>query len=383
MFENIVDSFLTAAKINGESGNEKDVVIYIKKKFEELNIDLVEDNAGKAFGGNAGNLIGYYPGTIKEASPILIAAHMDTIEPTTNLNPIIKDKIIKSDGKTILGADDRVGISVLLEVMAYIINNKVPSGPIFLAFTVAEEIGMYGSGNLSREKLKAKFGFVFDSSANPGDIIISAPSSTKLIIKIIGKAAHAAVQPEDGINSIKIAADAINKIDTGRITKTCTVNFGIISGGKAINIVPDSVVIEGEVRSFDENEAQQMIKNIHSIFEASSKNFGGKIVFETFQKYKSFNLPSDSDAVEIAKIGIAAAGYNAIIIQYPGGSDANKINELGIPTVNLGLGYRNVHTHKEFVSIKNLKASANIALSICKTAAVYNNKIEKVLPEGQ
>ena len=367
----LVELFLNLVRINGESGNEKEPADFIKAKLNDLGISYREDTAGEIFGGSQGNILGYYPGTLDSVPPILFSSHMDTIEPTSGISTKIEDGIIRSSGNTILGADDRAGVAIVLTVLETIIKNKITTGPIYLAFTVAEEIGMYGAKNLTDIDPELKTGFVFDSSALPGKIITTAPASSTFYIKVIGKAAHAAVQPEEGINAIKIAADAISKIDSGRISPESTANFGMIQGGKAVNIVPDEIIIEGEVRSTDSKQLKDKFDEIKSIFNSSALNYGGKIEMEINNKYPSFKLTANSPVVEIAQNAIRAVGLEPENIIYPGGSDANVYNNHGIETVNLGLGYRNVHSHSEYMEISKLKSAADIGLEIARRAAEY------------
>lgn len=377
----VLDTFLSLVKIDGASGNEKDVAAFIKKRLTELNISVSEDNAGETFGGNSGNLICYYPGIVKDATPILIAAHMDSVEPTKNIKPIIDDGIIKSDGSTILAADDRVGVTAILESLSEIVENNITTGPIYIVFTVAEEIGMYGSKFLKRESLPVELGFVFDSSAKPGDIITIAPSSHYMEIKVIGKAAHAAVQPENGINAIKMASEAITQLENGRVSETCTINFGVINGGKAINVVPSEVIIQADVRSIKEEESKFWREKISTVFNETAEEYKGKCEINIVEKYKSFNLDSDNNVVKIASKGIEDIGLQPNNIQYPGGSDANIINSIGIPCVNLGLGYRNVHSTREYISIENLVKSVELGLSIYKAVLEYKNIVNEVSTE--
>ena len=369
--QRLLDTFLTLVCINGPSGNEAKVAEYIKQSLTELEIPWQEDRAGSTFGGNSGNIIATLEG-INNLPEIFLCSHMDTIQPTLRLNPTIgKDGTIASDGTTILGADDRAGIAIILEIVRTIKENAIDTLPINLIFTVAEEIGMFGSKYLSVGKINSKIGFVFDSSADPGKIITTAPAAVKVKIKIKGKAAHAAVQPEQGINAITIACNAIAKMKVGRISNTCTVNFGVIKGGTLINVIPEEVEIDGEIRSLLEPELLDQINLMQSIFEETTKQGGGKLEFLITRKYYSFNLAEDNDVVVIAKNAIEKTGSVPVSIKYTGGSDANVFNALGIPTVNLGIGFRNVHSDSEFIPSSNLLKAACIGLEIVNSSLEF------------
>ncbi|MFZ5947181.1 MAG: M20/M25/M40 family metallo-hydrolase [Stygiobacter sp.] len=367
----LVTQFLQLVEINGSSGRERDVADYLKNKLNRLCIETTEDCAGDSFNGTAGNLVGRMKGTLPYLPAILLCAHMDTIQPTLGIKPVITNGTIATDQSTILGADDRAGVAIILEVIELLQKENIPHGPIEIIFTVGEEIGMRGAKYLQVSDLKAKMGFVFDSSAEPRSIVIEAPASILFEIRIIGKAAHAAVSPEKGINAIQIASQAIANLKMGRFGETGTVNVGIISGGKATNIVPDEVLVKGEVRCPNEIDLQKQMGVIEEQFRQHAQAAGASIKFTADRKYSGFSLDENSQVVQIAKKAISAAGYEPKPIKYPGGSDANILNENGIPTVNLGVGFNNVHSPMESIAIENLVALTKIGLNIIRQSQNY------------
>lgn len=361
--ERLVESFVELVKIDGKSGNEKEVALFLEKKLKELGLTVRIDNADETFEGNSGNVIGYLEGRNKDKEPILLSAHMDTVEATTNINVIIEDGIIKTDGKTILGADDRAGIACILETLLLIKENNLDHPPIYVVFSVAEEIGMWGAKNISPEEVKAKYGFIFDSSAKAGKVITEAPTSARLDIIIKGKSAHAAVAPEKGINAIKIAGNAISRLTPGRF-EAGTFNIGTINGGKATNIVPDCVEISAECRSFDDAILHKKVDEIKNIFQEETDKFSGELEFSYSEKYNCFKLEESNKTVQLAFEAIRETGVEPESISFTGGSDANIYSNLGIPTVNIGTGYVGAHTHNEHISIDELYFDAKVTLNI-------------------
>lgn len=366
--------FLRLVEIDGPSGRERSVADYLKGELARMGVETIEDGAGNSFGGTAGNLVGRKRGTLSNAPSILMCAHMDTIQPTLGIKPVITNGTIATDQSTILGADDRAGVAIILEVLTLLQKENIPHGPIEVVFTVGEEIGMWGAKYLQVSDLTAKMGFVFDSSAAPRNIIIEAPGSILFETRIIGKAAHAAVSPEKGINAIKIASQMIANLQMGRIGETGTVNIGTIQGGKATNIVPDEVFLKGEVRSPNETELQKQIGAIEEQFRQRAQEAGASIEFTTNRKYKGFSLDENSRVVQIAQEAIRTEGLQPKLISYPGGSDANILNEKGIPTVNLGVGFNNVHSPSESIAIENLVLLSKIGVSIIRAVSNHNNK---------
>jgi len=366
--DRLTKKFLQLVEIDGPSGHERDVADFLSGELNRLGLEVREDQAGEAFGGTAGNLIARKKGTISDAPSILFCAHMDTIQPTRGIRTVITNGTIATDQSTILGADDRAGLAIILETLELLEHRNIPHGPIEVVFTVGEEIGMWGSKHLQVSELVSRTGFVFDSSAPPGAIIVEAPGSIAFEIRVVGKAAHAAVSPEKGINAIQVASRAVADLPLGRFGDTGTINVGIIQGGKAINIVPDEVILKGEVRSPIESELQEKIAYIEDQFVRQAKNAGAHVEFKSNRKYNGFRLGDHEAVVQLAMNAVTTAGLQPSTIRYAGGSDANILNEKGIQTVNLGVGFSNVHSSLESIAIEHLVTLSNIGVQLTQMA---------------
>ena len=256
--ERMVENFINMAKISSPSLKEREVADYIKKELESIGLEVIEDNAGEKTGGNSGNIIGILraPGKKK----VLLSAHMDTVLPCDKVNPIIENGIIKSDGTTVLGGDDKAGIANIIEAIRVIKENNFDHPEIIVVCSIAEEIGLLGAKNFDIEKYAPDYSFILDSSGKPGIAIIQTPYSAKGEMKIIGKPAHAGIAPENGINALTVAAHAITKIKLGRIDSETTSNIGVVRGGEAVNIVMPEVTLHYEARSFSGEKLDSLLK---------------------------------------------------------------------------------------------------------------------------
>ena len=173
---------------------------------------------------------------------------MDTVTPTTNLEILREGDRFRSNGKTILGADDKTGIAACIELITVLKENNLHHRPLELIFTTCEEIGLLGAKAFDYSLLKSQYGFALDSTRS-GKVITGAPAANRIKIEVHGKAAHSGLEPETGINALSIAAEALSRLPMGKLNKITTTNFGLISGGTATNIIPETVKLEGEVRS--------------------------------------------------------------------------------------------------------------------------------------
>ena len=351
--ERIVKRFLNYVKINSETKNEKEFALYLQKELEVMGFTTEFDQAGEAFGGNCGNLIAKLKGSLKKET-MLFSAHMDTVTPGNDIKAIIKDGVIYSDGTTILGGDDKAGIAAIVEGIQMILEDNIPHGDIELLFSVAEEGGLKGSGNLNMDLISAKEGFILDSSKLPGEIITNGPAQAKLQIKVYGKAAHAGVCPENGISAIQVLSRAVDRMDLLRIDEETTSNIGIVSGGTATNIVMPEIDVTAEVRSLDNTKLRKQMDHMIECLEVAAKEFNTTVDIKEDILYGSFNIKEDANVVNKAKKAFEALGINATTTFTGGGSDANILNDRGLEIINLGIGEKQAHTLKEHYYIKDL-----------------------------
>src|SRR5437868_13029552 len=261
--ERIKNLLLEFVQIDSHSRKEREIAERIKKYCEEMGAVVEIDDAGSKVGGNSGNVIARFKGTIAGAEPIMMSAHMDTVVPGEGVKPIIEGDIIRSDGTTVLGGDDKSGCAVIIETIRCLQEQNLPHTPIEAVFSICEEVGLLGAKHVDVSKLKAKYGLVFDSD-DPGFLFTKGPSANHMEFRIYGLESHAGVAPEEGISAIKMAAEAISAMKLGRIDDETTANIGVIRGGEATNIITNFVTLLGEARSLDEDkltaQTEHMIK---------------------------------------------------------------------------------------------------------------------------
>jgi tripeptide aminopeptidase len=296
---------------------------------------------------------------------------MDTVEPGRGIRPVINDDgTITSDGETILGADDKAGIAAVLECLRTIIDERIPHSGITVAFTIREETGLVGAKSLDPFP-RANYGFVLDATGPPGEIVVRAPSQDKITATVHGRAAHAGVNPEAGINAIYVAARAIAAMSLGRIDPETTANIGIITGGKAVNIVPDTVYLEGEVRSLKKAKREEHTALLCGIIEKTAREAGTRADICSTLLYDGYELGENNPVVQLAVTAARRCGLTPLLTQSGGGSDANILNTRGIPTVNLAVGMENVHTTSERIKVADLVSLTRLLVEITRSAGRF------------
>jgi tripeptide aminopeptidase len=354
----LVSTFLDLVQIEGKSREEKKVADYIKFQFKQLGITGTEDDTGSKINGNTGNLVYHLPATSNSGHRWLLLVHMDTVVPCTGITPVVKDNAIYSSGDTILGADDRAGVAIMLELTRQLVENKLPHNEVWMVFTVAEEVGLLGSTHLDYSPIKAEYGLVLDSAGAAGRITVRQPTSITIDATFLGKSAHAGVDPENGINAIQMASWAISQMPLGRLDSETTATIGLISGGSARNIIPDKTEIKGGARSHNPVMLDKQIATMKKCMEDAAQKYGGKVEIKMEESFKGYTFKENHPLVQHLLNSGKAAGLNPVLESTGGGSDANIVNLKGIPTVGLTVGYQNAHTTREYISIDDLIKSA-------------------------
>ena len=361
--DRIVSRFLDYVKIYSPSHKEGEFAKILKAALEDLGLTVYEDNAGEITGSNSGNLIGYLKGT-KDVDPIMLSAHMDTVTPCENIEPIIVDGVIKSKGNTILSADDKAGIVAIVEGIQHVQENKIPHGDIEVVFTICEEVGLLGAKNLDYSKIKSKNAYILDSGGTLGEVIVKGPAQSQISAKFHGKAAHAGLDPEKGISAIQMASRAINEMDLLRIDEETTANVGTIKGGAATNIVADYTEVMLEARSLSDDKLKKQVKHIVYTLSKSAKDFDGKVDIEVENAYPAFALEENQPILALIKNAIEKIGLKYVPTSTGGGSDTNIHNGKGINAVTLAIGMSNAHSVDEYISVEDLVKSTELVVSI-------------------
>ncbi|MGI5818664.1 MAG: M20/M25/M40 family metallo-hydrolase [Armatimonadota bacterium] len=349
--------FCELVSVDSPSLREAEVIALIGDRLAEMGIDAHTDDAADALGGNAGNLIARVPG-VAGAPTVLLNAHADTVEPGCGICPQVEDTVICSDGTTVLGADDKAGCTIILATLRHLLDEGLPHPPLEVIFTVAEEIGLCGAQAIDYDALESRMGYVLDGGRTMGVITHAAPSAYKLEWHVHGVAAHAGVCPERGVNSVRVAAEAIAEMPLGRLDVETTANIGVIRGGDATNIVPELTVVRGETRSHSEEKLERQRDLMVRAFESAAERHDATVDAEVTSTYRRFDIARDEPVLDYAWRSCERLGFEPQMERGGGGSDANVFNEHGVPSVILATGPAEVHTVNEWVDAHRMAESA-------------------------
>ncbi|MEK7517126.1 MAG: M20/M25/M40 family metallo-hydrolase [Patescibacteria group bacterium] len=348
----LTKTFFDLVKIDSPSGQEKKISSYLLRKFLSLGLSPHLDKQR--------NVFVKVPG---QGFPLLLSAHMDTVEPGRNIRPIIKNGIIKSDGTTILGADNKAAVAVLVEILKYLHAKKLNHRSLEIVFTASEEVANLGAANLDYGGVLAKEGYIFDNPNPIGTIISGSPFYNRFDISISGKSTHSS-KPQDGINVIPIFIHAMRDINLGKVSENTLVNIGVVRSGHVRNSVPGEMIIEGEVRSFLEKEVKEYSQNIIKTFFLVSKKHDAKIKTSVVRENSGYLYSQKDPFIKKTQDIMRDLRINPVLKKIWGCSDANIFLEKGIKVLNLGNGSKDTHTTRESISIDDLFKLSNLIFSI-------------------
>lgn len=351
--QRLVSAFLELVQIDAPPGEEQEISRSVAAKLSLLGLRPDIDGFH--------NLIVKTDG---QGKPLFLSAHMDRVEPGRGIKPLVEEGVIKSDGSTILAADDVAGVAAILEGLQSLFEDGSAHLPLEIALSCKEEVGLVGAKGLDVSRLLAREGVVLDSSGPVGRIIIASPSHNHINATITGRAAHAGVSPERGIDAIRIAAKAIARMRLGRLDKETTANIGLIHGGSARNVVADKVELVGEARSRSPRKLEKQTRAMRKELERAAKPYSAKVDIQVERAYNQYKFGKRDRLVRRVAAALQKIGCAPRLAVTGGGSDANIYNAKRLKCVVTSVGYEQNHTTGEYIPIAELVKAAELVVAL-------------------
>ena len=351
--DRLQETFLRLLRIDSYHGHEDRIVQVLEPMLHAAGLTTKVDDHG--------NLIATWDAQDSDAKPLMLNAHMDTVWPTPDMEPVVTDEGVASDGSSVLGADDKAGVAAIVEGVQAVADAGLPHGPIELVFTVGEDVGHIGSRAFDPESIESRRGLVFDGDGPVGSVVMEAPAAEAFTAVFRGRAAHAGIEPENGISAIAMAARAIDRMQLGRVARYTVANIGTIGGGQAMNIVPAEVTLVGQARSLRQRLLERQIEHMREVMEEAAEAFGGTVEYEVTNRIQAYGFNRQNSVVKLADRAIQSAGLEPSHVSTGGGSDAHEFNAKGIWSILLGMGCTGAHTVEEFAPHEALRQLAQVA----------------------
>jgi tripeptide aminopeptidase len=366
-------TFAELCRIESPSGRERACAERVSAELRALDLQVLEDDAGPSAGSDCGNLLARIPAAHPPEgarSGVMLCAHLDTVPLAAAVEPVLEDGFWVNANEGILGADNKAAVAVLLTLARHI-HREGAAIDVELLFTVGEERSLAGAQAFDASRLRSEFGFVFDHASPIGEVIVASPTHFKVDASFRGAATHAGVRPEEGSSAILAACRGVAAIEQGRLDEQSTCNVGTISGGTAINVVPERCSLEAEVRSLREERAEQIVTGlVDSLHEAANHpDSDCDLDVSVRRTFSGYELPAQAPALQVARAALRACGHEPLSIASGGGSDANALIAQGFQTVNLANGTERNHEPDERVSVAALEQMLDVSLALLREAA--------------
>jgi tripeptide aminopeptidase len=353
------ETFAALCRIPSPFGREDEVAAHVTRELAGMGLGVEPDARG--------NLLTRIRG--RSERTVLLCAHLDTVDVSGEIEPVVVDGGWENAHETILGADNKAAVAVFLEVARRASVEGAPVG-VELLLTREEEDGLAGAKAFDAGTLGAEFGYVFDHATPIGEVVVASPTYYRLSVEFHGRAAHAGIRPEAGRSAIVAAAHAIAAMPHGRLDEQTTANVGSIEGGVGTtNVVPERCRLMAEARSLDAERVEQVIADmIDAVYDAAAAaECDVDVVSEKL--FEGYRQKSSAPAIVAAEAALRACGYEPARIVTGGGSDANALAAKGFMCVNLANGTEHNHEPTERVSVAALEGMFDVCLALLDEAA--------------
>ena len=348
--DRLVNTLVELIRIDSPSGEEDAMDEAVSARLKSLGLTVSHDSYNNVIA----KLLG-------EGEPVMLSAHLDTVEPGRGIKPVVDGDLIRSDGTTILGGDCKSGVSMILESLTSVVESGEGHVPVEVVLTRHEEGGLVGAHHLDFSQISAVKGMVFDGEGPVSRISVAAASQKVVTGNIQGRAAHAGLEPENGISAIIIAAEILTQLPLGRLDDETTSNVGRIEGGLKRNIIPEQVMLDGEIRSRDNTKLDQYSDRFHRVFqEASIRHPEARVSLDISNTYQAYNVDPTHPTIAMISRALAVLGLKPQLEATGGGSDANIFVANGIIALPVGIGVRSFHTTKETALIPEMMQGAEV-----------------------
>ncbi|MEP2716627.1 peptidase T [Pseudophaeobacter sp.] len=279
--------------------------------------------------------------------------------------------LVTASGLTLLGADDKSGVSIVMTLARHLLANPdIPHGPIRIAFTPDEEIGRGVDAELPKD-LGVDFAYTLDGS-DLGEIIYESFSADRAIVTIKGVSIHPGWAKEKMVNAAHLASKIVQTLPQATLTPETTdgregfLHVTDMSGGSS------EMEIKLILRDFERDGLQAKGDLLRSVCEAvQASEPRAEVTCEIYPQYRNMRywLEKDMTPVDLALEACRANGIEPISVPIRGGTDGSRLTELGVPTPNIFCGMQCVHGPLEWVSVQDMAASLNVCLTLAQLAA--------------
>ena len=353
--ERLLRTFLELVAIDSPTFHEAAVAAYCDDRLSAMGLEVTFDDSAAVTGSDTGNLFASLPGAAA-GRRVALSAHMDTVEPGCGVVPVVgEDRVVRSSGDTVLGADDKAGIAAILEAVNRLVESGAPHAGVQVLFSVAEERGLIGARAMDLSRVRADVVLVLDAAGEIGGLVVRAPTHWTFEAAFRGAASHAGVSPETGVSALAMAAEAIAAMELGRVDALSTANIGTVHGGVDTNVVAPEALVTGECRSLDPLRVEELKSAMETVMRDAAARHGGSVDVLWRLQYRGYSVAQDDEVYRLVAAACGDVGVEPVPYTTGGGADSNILAEAGVPVLALACAMRDVHSPSEHVRIDDLE----------------------------
>lgn len=280
----------------------------------------------------------------------------------------VGDDIVTASGTTLLGADDKAGIAIIMAAAGHLLRHpEIPHGPIRIGFTPDEEIGRGVHANLPAD-LGAEFAYTLDG-AELGELVYETFSADKATVKIQGVSIHPGQAKDKLVNALHLAAKIIDTLPHVTLTPETTdgrqgfIHLYAMSGTAA------AAELHFILRDFEMDELErqgELIKQVCATIQATEPR--AHITCDVTAQYRNMRywLENDTRPVDMAVEAYRRANIEQFFLPIRGGTDGSRLTEKGVPTPNLFTGMQNIHGPLEWVSVQDMARATEMCVKLAE-----------------
>lgn len=356
--------FMRYVDCASETHNERAFCEYMERELTELGIPFERQELDHQIVTDGWNILAKVPGK-PDKKPFLFVFHLDTVVPGNNVESYIENGRIQSRGNSVLGADGKLAIAVVMEAVSRLLRAGEMNRPVEMLFTVCQELGLLGAKYADYSRIDSEEAIVIDHYVT-GEVLMCTPSRMYLHVELIGQEAHVIRDPELGINALKTAAEIIHQIPTGQVSKDQTINvFDLVSLSQS-NAIPKYARFDVEIRSFGQELLDRTNAFLQKIIKDTAAQMGCRCSVREEMDLLETDYSENKDMLKRLERIYEMTGLQMRPARSFGILDATCTNRLGIRTIPIGMNIYYSHSTREYVEVKDIKIMLDLAENILR-----------------
>lgn len=347
-----------------ESHHERAFCELMEQELEALHIPYERQMLDHRVVTDGWNILAKCPGRQKK-NPLLIVLHMDTVAPGNYVKSVMKDGRITSSGNSVLGADGKLAIALVMEAISQLKESGELLRPVELLLTVCQELGSYGAKYADYSQVESEEALIPDHYIT-GEVLLRTPARHFIRVELIGQGAHVIRLDEPGVNALQVAVNILHQIPMGQVDPDLRINVYDLVSLSQSNAVPGHARFDMEVRTFGTEKWNQVSANLTQIIEETAKRSNCRVNIRQECDFLESDFSVNRDMLKRLEMIYAGIGIPMKKTRSFGVMDATCTQQIGIRSIPIGLSIYHSHSDDEYVVIDEMEKMLQLVKQILK-----------------